>query len=81
MSAKQDILRVRSVFERLNLLTLVFTLFQVPYFILCEFLKLFGQYSSFYYPNGGWAILGWVVLIIVLYVPFYGLYFVNKDMI
>ena len=33
-------------------------------------MKLGGKYKSLYYPEP-WAILGWLVLIIVLYVPFF----------
>ena len=40
------------------------------YYIAIEFTKLTGDYSDLYYPNG-WAIIGWILLVVVLYAPFF----------
>lgn len=48
----------------------VFVVPQPIYYIIVEFMKLGGKYQTLYYPNKG-AILGWILLIIVLYTPFF----------
>jgi hypothetical protein len=48
----------------------VFVLPQPIYYITVEFMKLGGKYKSLYYPQP-WSILGWIILICVLYTPFF----------
>ena len=44
---------------------------QPIYYIIVEFIKCFGEMGrSLYYPNP-WALIGQILLIIVLYIPFY----------
>ena len=48
----------------------VFVAPQPVYYIVVEFLKLFGSYSDLYYPQKGFIVF-WILLIIVLYAPFF----------
>jgi hypothetical protein len=41
---------------------------QPLYYITCEFMKISGDWSTVYYPKPG-AIVGWILLILVLWAP------------
>ena len=43
---------------------------QPLYYMTVEFMKLGGRYASLFYPNPA-TIIGWELLIIVLYTPFF----------
>ena len=68
---KINFLRTRKILLDLSLQMGVIVLPQPIYYIVVEFIKCFGALGrSLYYPNP-WAILGQILLIIVLYMPFY----------
>jgi hypothetical protein len=64
-----DILRIKRVIENFSKVMLTMLLLEVPYFLIGEFYKVFGPYSSFYYPNGGMVVV-WILVILALYAPF-----------
>lgn len=68
-TARWDILRVKSVFERMSGLLAVCILLQPLYFLIGETYKVFGPYSKFFYPSSA-TFIGWVILIALLYLPF-----------
>ena len=53
---------------------------QPAYYMICEFIKIFGEYHDLYYPNKG-AIIGQLIFIMVLYMPFFANYYMVKRMI
>ena len=58
-------------------------LFVVPqplYYMTVEFMKLGGRYASLFYPNPA-TIVGWELLIVVLYAPFFAqLFFYRRQL-
>lgn len=68
--AEYNFISIRKVLFDLSFHCGIFVAPQPIYYIVVEFLKIGGKYKSLYYPNP-WAILGWILLIIVLYTPFF----------
>lgn len=55
-------------------------LLQPLYFIIGETYKLFCPYHKFFYPSTG-AYIGWVILIVLLYLPFLFQFYLNLLMV
>ena len=71
---ERDIARIlitagEKVFEDLAFVQLVIILVQPFYYLVCECLKYFGPFSSYYYASTG-RFIGWIVLIVVIYIPY-----------
>lgn len=65
-----NFLSIKKVLNDLSFHCGILVVPQPLYYMTVEFMKLGGKYQSLYYPQP-WAILGWLILIIVLYVPFF----------
>ena len=58
----------------------LFVLPQPLYYMTVEFMKLGGRYASLFYPNPA-AIIGWELLIVALYAPFFAqLFFYRRQL-
>ena len=73
-------MKARSVFEDLATLQLAFILPQPIYYIICEFIKICGDYGDFFYPSTG-TFIAQLLLIVVLYLPSIALFVFNRRMV
>ena len=67
-AAKSKFNRTKKIIEDLAFHQVVMIAPQPIYYITCEFMKICGNYSTVYYPQPG-AIVGWIILIIVMWAP------------
>ena len=73
-------MRARTFFEDLALVNMILLVPQPIYYIAGEIIKVSGDYSDLFYPNKG-SFVAQVLFIIVLYLPSFFLYYLNRRMV
>ena len=71
--------RIATFIDMIALQQFVLTVWQPLYFITGEIIKLSGPYGkTLYYPSG-WSFIAQLILILVLFTPFFCLFFALKQ--
>ena len=76
-AANSTFIRHKKIILDLSFHQIVLIAPQPLYYIVCEFMKVCGQWQTVYYPKPG-AIVGWILLILVLWAPQFVLYYMIK---
>lgn len=71
---------MKGVFEDLAFIQLICIALQPIFFIIGEIAKITGPSSSFYYPNGG-MFFAWILIILLIYAPYFIQYYFATQMI